>query len=111
MQSHNLDLQFGALADPTRRAIIRQVWSQDASAGEIAAKFDISRPAISRHLRVLRDSRLVQVRQEGTSRLYRADIDAFDRLRRQFESFWDHGLARLKQIAEAEHARSEVGNG
>ncbi len=59
-----------AIAEPRRRRILMLIWEQEMSAGEIASYFDISRPAISQHLRVLREARLVRERREGTRRLY-----------------------------------------
>lgn len=65
----------------------------------------MSRPAVSQHLRVLREARLVQVRSVGTSRLYRADTEALGRLRAHFEGFWDSGLSNLKRVVEEQHPR------
>ena len=98
-----LDEQFRALADPTRRSILRQVWSQPASAGDIARHFDISRPAVSRHLRVLRESKLVRFEARGTARYYQTDRNAFAFLREQIDAFWDDALPRLKSLVESEH--------
>ncbi len=92
MTSSEVDEQFRALADPTRRAILIRVWSQKVAAGEIANHFAISRPAVSRHLRVLRES--VQVHVSGTTRYYRADRNALGSLRVHFEAFWETGLPR-----------------
>ena len=89
-----LDARFGALADPTRRAILRLIWTRKNSAGDIANRFDISRPAISRHLRVLREAGLVLVTSAGTARYYRADHEAFFDLRMQFDEFWKSGNRR-----------------
>ena len=97
-----LDQRLRALADPTRRDILRMIHGREAPAGEIAARFELTRPAISRHLRVLREARLVRSRHEGTSHLYKADKSALDDLRGWFDSFWDDGLPRLKALAEKE---------
>jgi DNA-binding transcriptional ArsR family regulator len=91
-----------AIAEPRRRAILRLVWSAERSAGEIASHFEVSRPAISQHLRVLRTAGLVTERRDGARRLYRADLDAFARLRADLESFWNESLAALKLEVEAE---------
>ncbi len=91
-----------AIAEPRRQEILRLVWSQERPAGEIAAHFDVSRPAISKHLRVLRESGLVQERRQGTRRLYRAKPEPILEMRRFLESFWDERLLSIKQAAEAE---------
>ncbi len=85
----DLDMQFGALSDPVRRDILHVVWTREVPAGEIAKRFDISRPAVSRHLGVLRRARLVKVRENGTHRLYKADHEAFFGLRMEFDKFWE----------------------
>lgn len=94
-----------AIAEPRRQEILRLVWSQERPAGEIAAHFDVSRPAISKHLRVLKDSGLVQERRQGTRRLYRANPEPILEMRRFLESFWDEGLMAIKQAAEAGASR------
>jgi DNA-binding transcriptional ArsR family regulator len=77
--------------------------------GEIAAHFDVSRPAISQHLRVLREAGLVSERREGTRRLFRARREGLVELRRELEWMWDEGLDRLKNAAErTEHAEQEA---
>ena len=89
-----------AIADGTRRQILALVWRDERTAGDIAAGFTISRPAVSQHLAILRDSRLVIVRREGTRRLYRADLAAISRLRAELSGFWDVHLAPLKHTVE-----------
>ena len=90
-----------AIAAPRRREILRLVWSQELSAGEIASRFAVSRPAISQHLRVLESAGLLVERQEGTRRLYRARPEKVAELRAFLEEFWDDQLQLLKQAAEA----------
>ena len=90
-----------ALADPTRRQILALVWREERTAGEIAGRFTMSRPAVSQHLTVLRQSELVSVRHEGVRRLYRANRSAIARLRTQLGAFWDDRLAQLRDAAEA----------
>lgn len=90
-----------ALADGTRRQILALVWRQERTAGEIAARFAMTRSAVSQHLTVLRDSNLISVRPKGTQRLYRADRQAVARLRAELGAFWDNRLAQLRDIAEA----------
>jgi DNA-binding transcriptional ArsR family regulator len=96
-----------AVAEPRRQEILRLVWSQERPAGEIAAHFDVSRPAISKHLRVLRDAGLVEERRHGTRRLYRAKPEPILEMRRFLESFWDEGLLAIKHAAEAESRRTK----
>jgi DNA-binding transcriptional ArsR family regulator len=90
-----------AIADGTRRQILALVGRGELTAGEIAAEFTISRPAVSQHLAILRESRLVTVRREGTKRLYRADVAAITRLQAELGRFWDAHLVQLKRAAEA----------
>jgi DNA-binding transcriptional ArsR family regulator len=94
-----------AIAEPRRQEILRLVWGRERPAGEIAEHFDVSRPAISKHLRVLRKSGLVQERRNGTQRLYRARPEPILEMRRFLESFWDEGLLAIKQAAEADSKR------
>ena len=89
-----------ALADGTRRQILALVWRDEHTAGEIAAEFTMTRSAVSQHLAVLRDSKLISVRPEGTRRLYRANRQAVARLRAELGAFWDDRLAQLRDVAE-----------
>jgi DNA-binding transcriptional ArsR family regulator len=91
-----------AMADPRRQQILRLVWGQERAAGEVAAQFDISRPAVSKHLRILREAGLVEERRSGRRRLYRARRESVADMRRFLESFWDEGLASVKRSAEAD---------
>jgi DNA-binding transcriptional ArsR family regulator len=95
-----MDTVLRALADGTRRQILALVWREERTAGEIAAKFTITRPAVSQHLAILRESELLTVRREGTRRLYRANRQALARLRTELSTFWDNHLAQLKNAAE-----------
>jgi DNA-binding transcriptional ArsR family regulator len=89
-----------AIAEPRRRKILQLVSSQELSAGEIAACFEITRPAISQHLTVLKQAGLVCERREGTRRIYRARPDGLAELRGFLDEFWAEGLNRLKAAAE-----------
>ncbi len=100
-----MDDGLRAIADATRRRILRLVWSEEMTAGEIASQFDVSRPAISQHLAVLLEADLVNVRRDGTRRYYSASRQSLQALRVFLESFWDESLARLKQEAEREQRR------
>lgn len=97
------DEALRAVADPTRRAILRLVRDDEVAAGQIAACFPgISRPAVSQHLRVLADAGLVDVRPAGSLRLYRARPEGLRSAARFFEEMWSDRLVRLKHAAERE---------
>jgi DNA-binding transcriptional ArsR family regulator len=91
-----------ALGDPTRRLIFRRLRGGARSVGEIAEGMDVSRPAVSQHLKVLKDARLVVDRPEGTRRLYAVDTRAIEALRRWLDGFWDEALVAFKKAAERE---------
>lgn len=96
---------FEALADPTRRQIVELVAAREMSAGDIADRFDVTRPAISRHLRVLRESGLLTARGDAQRRMYTLDPSALDDLDAWIErtrSFWSSRLARLDRHLEDE---------
>jgi DNA-binding transcriptional ArsR family regulator len=95
-----LDSVLQALTEPHRRAILRLVQHD-----EIAAHFDVTRPAISQHLRVLVDAGLVTMRSEGNRRLYRARLQGLAELRRYLEEYRDERLTLLKAAAEAEEGK------
>jgi DNA-binding transcriptional ArsR family regulator len=89
-----------AIADPIRRRVLELVRDRELPAGELAAEFDVSRPAVSRHLRVLREAGLVHERREGRLRLYRADPEPLAELRDWLARYWDDRLSALKELAE-----------
>src|SRR3954449_3967240 len=94
-----------ALAEPRRREILQLIRDRELNAGEIAAGFDVSRPAISQHLGVLKEAGLVTERREGTRRFYRARPEGLKELREFLEGFWTFSLQKLKREAEAEQRR------
>jgi DNA-binding transcriptional ArsR family regulator len=96
----NLNDAFVALADPTRRAVFERLARRPRAVGEIAAGLPVSRPAVSQHLRVLRESGLVNVEAEGTRRIYRANPRALTALRKWLDGFWDGRLAAFARLAE-----------
>jgi DNA-binding transcriptional ArsR family regulator len=98
-----------AIAEPNRRRILRLVAGGELSAGEIASSFEITRPAVSQHLSVLREAGLVSERREGTRRLYSLRPQGFTDLKSFLEAFWDEGLQRLKEAAETEEGRRRRG--
>ena len=102
-----MEAMLRALADGTRRQILTLVWHEERSASEIAAEFDMTRPAVSQHLGVLLASDLVSVRRQGTQRLYRANRKEIVRLRTELATMWDSGLDRLKQAAETTHRKGK----
>jgi DNA-binding transcriptional ArsR family regulator len=98
-----------AIAEPNRRRILQLVTSKELSAGEIASRFEITRPAVSQHLGVLREAGLVSERREGTRRLYSLRPEGFHDLKSFLEAFWGEGLERLKEAAELEEGRRRRG--
>jgi DNA-binding transcriptional ArsR family regulator len=93
-----------AIAAPTRRQILTLVRDGELSAGEIAGHFDVTRPAVSQHLNVLKEAGLVSERRNGTKRLYRARPEGLAQLKAFLEEFWDQRLDALKAEAEKEEA-------
>lgn len=106
-----MEAALKAIAEPRRREILRLVWDAERTAGEIASHFDITRPAISQHLRVLKEADLVFERRQGTKRFYRARPEGLDELREFLEGFWDHNLAALKRAAEQEEGGNARASG
>jgi DNA-binding transcriptional ArsR family regulator len=92
------------VAEPRRREILRLVWDEELAAGAIAERFDVSFPAVSQHLGVLRDAGFVSVRREGRARLYKADRKALGPLRPMLEEMWNEKLDRLVTLIEKEDA-------
>jgi DNA-binding transcriptional ArsR family regulator len=97
--------QLDALGDPTRRAILSQLRKGPLPVGALAKAFPISRPAISQHLRILKDARLVTDRPEGTRRLYQLDPAGFASVRAYLDQFWTTALDAFKAKADAEPTR------
>jgi len=95
------DAQLDALGDATRRAILARLINGPLPVGELARDFPVSRPAISQHLRVLKNARLVVDRPVGNRRLYEINPDGIESLRQYFEEFWTQALAAFKAAAEA----------
>jgi DNA-binding transcriptional ArsR family regulator len=93
-----------ALGDPTRRSVLEQLREGPRAVGEIAAQLPVSRPAVSQHLRVLKEAGLVTERQDGTRRLYRVDPNGLAGLRAYLEGFWEEALASFKVAAETEES-------
>jgi DNA-binding transcriptional ArsR family regulator len=89
-----------ALGDPTRRAIFERLAERPRAVGELAGELPVSRPAVSQHLRVLKDAGLVIDRPDGTRRIYQLDPQGVDGLRRYLDGFWNRSLAAFKAAAE-----------
>jgi DNA-binding transcriptional ArsR family regulator len=104
-----MDNALRAIAEPNRRRILELVSQGERSAGEIAAQFSITRPAISQHLTVLKQAELVHERREGTKRIYSVRTEGFEDLRAFLDKFWGDGLERLKIAAEHEEGRRRRG--
>ena len=102
-----METALKAIAEPRRRRILMLVRDGELSAGEIASHFEISRPAVSQHLTVLREAGLVDERRNGTRRLYRARPEGLAELKEFLEGFWDERLEMLKRDAEREEKEQD----
>jgi DNA-binding transcriptional ArsR family regulator len=89
-----------AISNPRRREILRLVWDRELSAGQIAARFDVSWPAVSQNLNVLRRAGLLFERRDGVRRLYRADREALGSLEVVLRDMWEQDIDRLKDAIE-----------
>jgi DNA-binding transcriptional ArsR family regulator len=89
-----------ALGDPTRRAIFARLAEHPRAVGELASELPVSRPAVSQHLKVLKEAGLVVDRAAGNRRIYRLDPTGVETLRAQLDSFWNQALATYKALAE-----------
>jgi DNA-binding transcriptional ArsR family regulator len=91
-----------ALGDPTRQAIFERLVERPRPVGELAGELPVTRPAVSQHLKVLKDAGLVVDRKVGTRRLYQVDPQALADLRAYFDAFWDRSLAAFRDAAETQ---------
>jgi DNA-binding transcriptional ArsR family regulator len=105
-----MEAALRAIAEPRRRRILALVRDGELSAGEIAAQFDVSRPAVSQHLSVLKEAGLVSERRNGTRRLYQARPEGLAELKAFLDGFWDERLAALKREAEREERKTHGRN-
>lgn len=106
--TYSAEAAFQALADPTRRAVLDLLRQGSQPAGDIASAFPVSRPAISKHLRLLRRAHLVREHREGRHRVYQLNpepLQAVDTWLEQYRSFWQMNLGNLKTFVEAEYAK------
>jgi DNA-binding transcriptional ArsR family regulator len=100
-----MEATLQALALPRRRAILELVRDVELPAGEIAARFEVTRPAISQHIAVLKEAGLLTERREGTRRLYRARPEGLRELQEYLDGFWHERLWRLKDAVESKRPR------
>jgi DNA-binding transcriptional ArsR family regulator len=105
-----MEAALRAIAEPRRREILRVIGNDELPAGEIAAHFALTRPAVSQHLRVLKDAGLLAERRDGTRRLYRVRPETLAGLRDFLSEFWRERLDRLRDVAEAEERKKQHDN-
>jgi DNA-binding transcriptional ArsR family regulator len=96
------EIQLNAIGDPTRRAILARLLKGPLSVGKLADDFPVSRPAISQHLKILKQAKLVTDRAEGNRRLYQLNPEGFASLREYFDQFWNRALIAFKKKVEEE---------
>jgi DNA-binding transcriptional ArsR family regulator len=97
-------LAFAALAEPMRQAIVERLALRPMAVGELAAQLPVTRPAVSQHLKILKEARLVSDRAEGTRRIYQIDPAGLGAIRAWLDSFWDKALAAYGEAAEREES-------
>jgi DNA-binding transcriptional ArsR family regulator len=97
-------LAFAALAEPMRVAIVEKLAERPMSVGELAAGLPVSRPAVSQHLKVLKEAALVRDRAQGTRRIYSLDPAGLGPLRQWLDRFWDQALAAYAEVVEREES-------
>src|SRR4051812_46921920 len=100
MVTYSADPMFRAFADPTRRAMLEYLLGRPHNVNELADKFDVTRPAISKHLRILKEARVVRERRDGRNRIYELNSDGLKALREYFDQFWSDALDAFKRAAE-----------
>lgn len=97
---HNYETAFNALGDPTRRAIFEKLERGPLSVVHIAEGLTVSRPAVSQHLKVLREAKLISMEQQGTRSIYQIDQEGLRAIRNYLDRFWDEALQNFKKLAE-----------
>jgi DNA-binding transcriptional ArsR family regulator len=105
----NTYVEYGlsALGDPTRQAIFHLLAKHPRAVNELAAGLPVSRPAVSQHLRVLKQARLVRDRRDGTRRIYELNLEGIARLRDHFAQLWDEVLTAFKKFAEEDYQKEK----
>ena len=106
-----METALRAIAEPHRRRILTLVRDGEMSAGDIASNFEVSGPAISQHLKVLKEAGLVDERRDGTRRMYSLRSEGLGEVRDFLEQFWSDGLQRLKYAAEADEQKKRRARG
>ena len=106
MPPNTLDERMKALSDPTRREILHLVAEREIAASEVATAFDLTRAAVSQHLKVLLDAGFLTVREDGTRRLYATDRSSLRETFERLDDYWSLGLVRLQRAAEGSAARN-----
>lgn len=96
----NASLSFAALGDPTRLQIFERLAKKPSSVGKLSERMAVTRPAVSQHLKVLKEAGLVAVSQHGTLRVYRVEQRGVELMRKYLDRFWDQALAAFKEAAE-----------
>jgi DNA-binding transcriptional ArsR family regulator len=97
-----------ALGDPTRLAIFEMLGDHPQAVNQLAAGLPVSRPAVSQHLRILKEARLVRDRREGARRIYELNPEGVAMLRDHFAHLWDQALSAFKKFAEEEHQKEKI---
>jgi DNA-binding transcriptional ArsR family regulator len=103
----NVSTSFAALGDPTRRVIFERLARRPMSVGKLAAGLSVTRPAVSQHLKKLKEASLVREHKVGTRRVYRLDPRGVEAMRSYLDRFWDRALAAFKEAAEKAEAEEE----
>lgn len=103
---HTAERQLAALADPSRRAIFEKLAKQPLAVGQLADCFPISRPAVSQHLRILGEARLVLHQRDGTQNIYRVNPQGIATLRSYLDAMWSRALHDFKAVAESSYNRA-----
>jgi DNA-binding transcriptional ArsR family regulator len=98
--NHHRDIAWGALGDPTRRSIVEVLAERPCAVGELARQLPVSRPAVSQHLKVLKEAGLVTDRVAGTRRIYRLNPEGVAALRDQLDTYWNRALAGYRDVVE-----------
>ena len=106
-----MDDPIRALAEPKRRAILELIANEELSAGEIAEHFDVTRPAVSQHLTVLKSAGLIAERRDGTKRLYRIEPEGISELRQFVENLWSSARDTARRLVEEDHRDRRVSHG
>jgi DNA-binding transcriptional ArsR family regulator len=104
---NNYEKAFNALGDPTRRAIFEKLRTSPLAVVDIARGLPVSRPAVSQHLKVLRDAKLISINQQGAKNIYQVNREGILAMRNYLNKFWGEALAAFKLIAEQEEKNHE----